>query len=288
MIKLIAFDIDGTVLNSQSEILPSTKRAVAELQARGMPMTLVTGRCVNSAAPIARELGLRGYLVTYDGAYVCDADEQPVHALSLGVERTRLVTELSDAAGCHAIYYRGPKPYYIYRRSSLDDPFVRRFVEVEKEKFYLTVEDAWALDGEEEIDIDPLVIWVLGQNADVASFHLQLRAQTDNTFDSFLSPVWEQFYPEFADSYSQVTIRPHGVNKYEGLRVVLERLGIAPEETMAFGDWFNDEPMLDRVGYPVVMGNAVPEMRKPNYHVTDTNDQDGVYKALVHFGLIDE
>jgi len=286
VIKLIAFDIDGTLLNSRSEILQSTKKAVAELRARGIPMVLVTGRCVNSAAPIARELGLKGYMVTYDGAYVCDADEKPLYAVTLGVERSRWVAELSDAAGCHPIFYRGPRPYYLYHRRSLSDPFVRRFVEVEKEKFYLTEEDALALETEDAMEIDPLVIWVLGRNENVTEFHSRFRTSMDGTCDAFVSRVWEQFYPEFADAYSQVTIRPHGVDKFKGLSRVMAQLGVAPEETMAFGDWFNDEPMLDGVGYPVIMGNAVAEMRKANYYLTDSNDRDGIYKALAHFGLL--
>lgn len=288
MIDLIAFDIDGTLLDSQSQILPRTRRAVAELQERGMPIVLVTGRSVNSATPIARELGLRGYLVTYDGAYVCDAEERPIHAETLGAEQTAWLTALSDACGCHPIFYRGPRPYYIYRRQSLQDPFVRRFVEVEKEKFFLNEEDALVLETEGPAGIDPLLIWVLGLNENVANFYDRLRARMDGTCDAFVSPVWGQFYPGFAETYSQVTVRPFGVNKFKGLRVVLDRLGIPPERTMAFGDWFNDEPMLDAVGYPVLMGNAVVELHKPEYFITDNHDRDGIYKALVHYRLISE
>jgi hydroxymethylpyrimidine pyrophosphatase-like HAD family hydrolase len=71
-----------------------------------------------------------------------------------------------------------------------------------------------------------------------------------------------------------------------GLSVVLSRLGIAAEETMAFGDWFNDEAMLDGVGFPVIMRNAARDLHKPGYFITDSNDHDGIFRALVHFGLI--
>lgn len=81
---------------------------------------------------------------------------------------------------------------------------------------------------------------------------------------------------------------PKNGSKIKGIKEFLAYEGIAMEEAMAFGDHFNDVEMLEGVGIGVAMGNAQPITKASADFVTDTNDHDGIKKALIHFGIIAE
>ena len=88
------------------------------------------------------------------------------------------------------------------------------------------------------------------------------------------------WYPGYAD------IIPKGGGKHEGMRKVGEHYGFAPEEAMAFGDGGNDISMLKAAGIGVAMGNASEKVKLAADYVTDSVDNDGIEKALKHFGVI--
>lgn len=262
-IRLLAVDLDDTLLNEKSEVSEANKRAIQEAVARGVIVTIATGRMFESAQKIAKEIGLDVPLIAYNGALV-------ESAISEEVLMKTCVDE--DAAAAVLAMFR-EKDWYIqlYRNDTLyvdtatDDTrdYERRVktkaVEIGDELYQnprdilkmLAVNDADKLDYVEEV------------------------VQT-----TFRGKV---FAPRSRPRLLEIVNAT--VNKGEALRFVAEKFGVKQEEVMAIGDSNNDVAMLEYAGLGVAMGNASPRVKEVAQVVTANNEEDGVAKAIEQYIL---
>lgn len=270
-IKLIALDLDGTTLNSRKELSPRTRKALCDACSSGVAVVPTTGR-PRSGLPteILSIPGIR-YAVTSNGASVYDLRQQKelfVHP----VDKDAALWALDAADGLKAVtdIYLSGEAY------TAAENFERLLEIVPPElKEYCRAT---------RIRVPRQHDWLAAETRPVEKLTLFFGSLQDR------DKAWEFFLRcgrfEVASSVTNnLELNQRQVDKGLALTVLAEHLGLRREECMACGDSFNDIPMLRTAGLGIAMGNAEPETRQAADRITDTNDNDGVAKAVETYVL---
>jgi Cof subfamily protein (haloacid dehalogenase superfamily) len=255
-VRLVASDLDGTLLGPDATVSDRTRAALARVRQAGIVVVLVTGRPPRAVREIATRAGLGGLAICANGAlvYDLDADEVATSSPLPAPVGARLVSELREAL-----------PGVVF--ASEDERGFRR-------------ETAWAHRGlaqaDEIVHADPLDL-VAEPVSKLLVRHPELR------FSDLVERIRVLAGDEAVVTWSGVglaEISAAGVTKAYALDWVCRRLGIAPSEVVAFGDMPNDLPMLAWAGHSVAVANAQEEVRMAADEVTASNVEDGVAVVL--------
>lgn len=267
-IKLIAIDIDGTLINSKHEITPYTKEVIRQVRENGVRVVLCTGRPFLGVQRYAKELGLdleEEYLITYNGALVQDTfTKKVIHHIGLSGKDYKRMAKLAMEIGAHfhaldfgAIYtsnrdmsrYTGHDSYFTTM------PILYRTVEEIDEKYEFT--------------------------------KIMLIDESD-ILDAAIAKIPAEFYGEYNIFKSEpyyCEILNKKASKGQAVQRLATLLNISQQEVMAIGDHPNDYDMVQYAGIGVAMGNAVEEVKNIAEYITFTNNEDGVAKAIEKFVL---
>lgn len=264
MYKLIALDLDGTVLNSSVEVLPSTVEAVAFARRQGIKVVIATGRIVGEAAQFAREIGASSAMITSGGAAISDPfNKKDVQEWTIPIETSAQIMEHLQGRPISAMIYVGE---HLYMTSYSDSQFTlsRR---VEGYWSSRVIEDDIAgLIRREKLGV--CKIFARGEISELADALCQFNClpgihitrSAENNFE----------------------VMPAGVNKGRSLRMLADLMGISMEQVIAIGDSDNDTDMLKACGMPVVMANGDDAVKKLARYLTSSNDEGGVAQAIYH------
>jgi Cof subfamily protein (haloacid dehalogenase superfamily) len=278
-IKLIAMDIDGTLLDSTGQMPEENKHAIAEAAARGVEIVIVTGRRFHSAQRIGAELGCDLHLIVSNGAVIKSPSGETHYRRLLPVDAARGVldatAEFRPCAG--VIFDRPHRGQVFFERIDWEGPFIgpylRKYKELVEEIQPLTA----CLDGE-----DPVEVMFVGECKTLRRALHILEAHPAAGDYTLALTEYEQ------RGMSMLDVLQRGVSKGAALAEWTRRRGIAREEVMAIGDNWNDREMLEFAGLPVVMANAVPELKSRGWSVTLSNDECGVAEAIRQYALADD
>lgn len=261
--KLIATDLDGTLLNSEHSISPFTEKILKELDSRGVKVVVATGRSYSSLKPRVHALGLEHPIICYNGAMIRDGrDDTIIQHFTLTEE---ISNQLIDIAREYQLHFHGfLSGEFHYENESV---FSRHYQELS------------GLEGK-RINFDDL----------------KSREFTKAMYigePESLKPVEERIRPLLSDrcyiAYSKPTfleIMDKSASKSNALSYLCKQYGIDQSEVLAFGDGLNDEDMLAFAGHGVVMKNGYDSL-KEKFEVSEfTNNQDGVARYLQD--LLDE
>ena len=295
-IRLVALDLDGTLLDSQSQISPRTRQAIADAVGRGVIVLPCTGRPLASLPPLVAQLpGIR-YAITANGAAVwdmgtdplgavysryADAAQRPTHEPVL-LERHCLPPE--TAREVFALYreYHGPLSIFSDGRSYLDGTGMALFQDRHIQRH--------STEARQPNDGRFLVVRDLGE-------WMSRHAHEVEKFCMFFHSVKEaqQYLPRFTaiegvevvqGAPDNIEVTAAGVNKGESLLALADHLGIPREATLAVGDSENDRAMLEKAGVAAVMANGMEQIRKLADIVSENdNDHDGVAEIFARLGL---
>ena len=276
-VKLVAFDVDGTLTNSRHEVTEATRAAVSAVRAAGIQVVLATGRRYRDTLPVAAALGLTGPLVTASGALVKrTSDHATLFRAAFAPGVLAGVLDAIVSAGHEPVVYSdsyaegfdfhcrclpdGPRPPDGHPQGLADLAEYlernRRLARVDPELRRRPPTDVFA--GFAMGALDPMIAL---EHALHAAFPGRLSLHT------IRSPRYLHWMCEIA---------PSGVTKWSGVAAVASDLGIAPEEICAVGDDVNDLPMIRAAGLGVAMGNARPEVLAAADHVVGEHDRDGI------------
>lgn len=253
MIKVIFFDIDGTLVSFKTHKIPqSTLDAVHRVRQKGIKVFIATGRPI----PFINNLGkleYDGILSVSGGSCVTREGEVILHETICKEDLQHLV----------AYYREHPMPIAF---AANNDVFITEMNEDTREVYELL--DINNLGGIRPVEacLDMEVMQV------IAFFRTEDEDDIMNNVLSNCSAY--RWHPAFAD------IVKKGVSKASGIDVVLKHYGFSLEEAMAFGDGGNDIAMLDHVPHSVAMGNASDEVKRHARYVTDSVDNDGIANFL--------
>lgn len=257
MIKAIFFDMDGTLLShSLGDVPASARRCLSLLRQKGILCFMATGRHLLELNnfPLA-DLEFDGY-ITVNGQLVLDSNRKLLFGSAFSEEAMEKLS-------------------VIFRENRFP------LVLVEENRMYLNYVDENVVQAQADIQtpIPPLGSWE-GDAVYHGSIYLrehQLANLRQMLGDSCRLVGWYD---------CAVDVIPKEGGKVDGIQKIMERFGLTREEIMAFGDGENDRDMLLFAGIGVAMGNGKETVKAAADYVTDHIDQDGVEKALIHFGLI--
>lgn len=295
-IRLVALDLDGTLLDSQSQISPRTRQAIADAVGRGVIVLPCTGRPLASLPPLVAQLpGIR-YAITSNGAAVwdmgtdplgavysrySDATQRPTHEPVL-LERHCLPPETAREAFELYRKYHGPLSIFLDGRAYLDAPGMELFQA--RKNQHTSTEAKQPDDGRTHIVRDTAE-WLSRHAHEVEKFCM--------FFDSV--EIAQAALPRFRalpgveavqGAPDNIEVTAKGVDKGTALLALADRLGIPREATLAIGDSDNDRAMLARAGVAAVMANARPEIQALGGIIsTRDNDHDGVAELFERLGL---
>lgn len=275
-IKLIAMDIDGTLLDSNAQLPPENVAAIAEAAERGIEILLVTGRRFDFARSISDALPCEIHLIVSNGSLIKSRSGETHHRLLLPCATARRVIEAVPQfrAEASVVFDRPGEIQVFLERIDFDDPrrgpYLRRNHSHIGEICPLTD----CFNGEDPVQVG--FVGGLEEIRAVQNLLLELPFSTE-----FSLSITE--YPERDLSILDVLRR--GVSKGFALSEWAQRRGIRRQEVMAIGDNWNDREMLEFAGFPVLMGNSVPELKSLGWTVTLSNDENGVAEAIRTYAL---
>jgi len=263
-IRLVALDVDGTVLMPDGEIAPSTVAAVAAARAAGVHVVLASSRGPVALERIQDRLGLRDeWFIGYQGALVARESDGELEVLSetlIGPADAREVEGRALAAGLSVGRYCGAR----WQVPELTDAIRYEASTTGEGPIVSTAGDA---------DLPAHKILVIADGTAPSTALPELAAALPDTVTAtFSHPL-----------YLEITAA--GVDKASGITPLADRLGIPLDAIAAVGDGPNDLGLFAAVGHPVAMGQAPAEVRAAARWVTSTVTRDGVARALVHLGV---
>ncbi len=272
-IRLIAIDIDGTLLDSRGQLPEANRRAVADARGRGIAVALVTGRSFHFARPIGSLLDDDVTLIVNNGAITRSSRGETMarRLLPRAVARDLLSATDDYRPDAAVIFDRPLARQVVYDR--MDWTHANRRGYFEKNRPYLhQVPDLTVALGEE--DEDPIQVMFSGGVARMRALLERLGALP--TAAACAAALTEYAHRDF----SLVDVLTGGCTKGSALADWAASLGVTADEVMAVGDNLNDREMLAFAGVPVVMGNASAELKASGWRVTGSNDEAGLAAAI--------
>ena len=276
-IRLIAVDIDGTLLDSQWRVPEANQRAIARAVGSGIEIALVTGRRFDFARPISAQLGCPITMIVNNGALVkSSSGETRLRHLLRAEEARRVLAATAEFRDGTAVVFDRPRAeQVIFERMNWEDPHRRGYYE--RNKQYI----AFCTPLEACLTEDPIQVMYSGTVKTARDTAATLRRM--DASDHFALAITEYEARDFA----LVDVVHPGVSKGAALAEWAARQGFAREEVMAIGDNLNDREMLEYAGMPVVMGNSVAELKATGWRETLSNDEAGVAHAICAYALGD-
>jgi hypothetical protein len=284
-IKLLALDLDGTLLNSRGKISEQNLRAIRRAEERGVLVTIATGRRFRDARPVGLEAELNAPLITHNGALTKFAQTlETVNVSILNEIEAREVLRVGTEFCADAMISCDPrgKGLLLYDNVSETNVPLQKYI-------------AWSRrlhgdEAEEAIRHVPSLLEVLPEIEIVhISFSgacasmVELQNQLENRLGDAVKVLATVYTSQ---NFTLLDILHTEASKGYGLKKFAEFRNIKPAEIMVVGDNFNDVEMLEFAGLPVVMGNAAPELlENPKYEKTLSNDESGVADAIERFIL---
>jgi Cof subfamily protein (haloacid dehalogenase superfamily) len=269
-IRLLASDIDGTLLNPQFQISSDDLAALRRAHAAGIEIVLVTGRRHTFALPIAKQLGFDLWLISSNGAVTRSLAGETFHRDLMPREICReLCGAMQDFRGNTVLTFDKESRGAIVLEH-LDDlnASIRRWLE--KNMAYIE----FVVPIENALVSDPVQAMFCGSMARMSE---ALRVLEGSGMEGRIT-VLRTEYPE--RDLSMIDVLNTGCSKGHALERWAAHRGYRREEVMAIGDNHNDVEMLEFAGHPVIMGNACQELRGRGWSVTLGNDECGVAAAV--------
>lgn len=288
MYKLVAVDLDGTMLNSYGIVTENTKKIIKKTVKKGTDVIIASGRPIDSIQTIAKEIGSNNYFIAGNGALIYDIKNDKVIyekymskqkvleiiklceensiAYNVYTEKTILATSLKY----NVLYYHKEnlkkeenkqtsinivKDMYDYIQNSEEEKFLKISVcDDSKSIFNSILRKLKNIEGIEVLEVS----------------HMSRKIIKQGTEDI---PI--EYY------YTEISLKE--VDKWNAIEYLIEKLSIKKEEVIAIGDNINDKKMIENAGLGVVMEGSTPVVTNIADYITASNNEEGVAKALEKF-----
>ena len=288
MYKLVAIDLDGTMLNSYGTVSENTKKVIKQKIEEGIEIVIASGRTISSILPITEEIGTKNYFIAGNGSLTYDIQNQKIiydkfipkqkilEIIKICEENSIFYTVYSEkeiitkTLRYNVLYYYNENQHKEESKRTnikiVED--IPKYIENNNESNFLKV-----MICDESKFIFDSVIRKMSKVKDVEILdvgHMSRKIIKQGTEET---PI-EYFYTE-------ITLKD--VNKWYAIKNLIAFLGIKEEEVMAIGDNVNDKKMVENAGLGIAMQGSTPALTSVADYITDTNDEDGVAKALEKF-----
>ncbi|PTF77285.1 Cof-type HAD-IIB family hydrolase [Staphylococcus chromogenes] len=282
MVKLIATDMDGTLLNAAHEVSEENVKAIQYAQEQGITVVIATGRAFYEANDPIQPTGLKVPYICLNGAEVRDECFNIVHTSNLN---HGLYQRIRDILAEENIFYQVYTNLGIYTEDPERDLAI--YLDIAKQagqtpnvekirehiQHRIDVGSLKVVDNYDQVEDIPgeLIMKVLAHDVDLEKVN-RAKARLEKSGNLAVS----------SSARGNIEITHIDAQKGLAVRTIADQLGIDMKDVMAVGDNLNDKSMLEVVGYPIAMENALPELKDIASYITDTNEQSGVAKAIYH------
>ena len=289
MIKLLALDLDGTTLNSNGQITDANREAIRAAEAKGVLVTIATGRRFRDAQPVGLDLSLNAPLITHNGALLKYSDsEETVSCSLLSTETSLEIVRVGKGYGGDALVSIDPHGHgtLLYDRVSDDNLPLKKYLRWSETLHGVEIGRkgvAHVPKLEDILHAHEIVHISFSGSCDAMSAMLSVLGRELGNSVTILPTI----YPRL--DFTLIDILPADVSKGRGVAKLAEIHNLLPDNVMTVGDNFNDLEMLEYAGTAVVMGNADPKLlERPEFYTTLSNDECGVAAAIERFILNQE
>jgi Cof subfamily protein (haloacid dehalogenase superfamily) len=257
--KLIALDVDGTLLNDEYVLTEKTKYAVKRANDAGAQIVLCTGRGPQNTLPLLDELDLAGIVITHNGAATIQSSDQSVlHQVAFRKEEIKPFIE----------YCREQKAHF-----AINAPF----------EIYVEGQDEWIKAMYDKYLLYPiLTVDAIALDIDM----VKLSAYSDQAAMDQIEADWRALNSPLSiirSGHTFIDIMHAEASKGHALRRLAEESGIKQDEIMAIGNYYNDSEMIVYAGLGIAMSNSPEAVKLQANHLTGSNNEDGVYQAIMQY-----
>ncbi len=269
-VRLIAVDIDGTLLDSASRLPEANRQAIQAAAARGIDVVLATGRAFHHARPVAVRLDAPVTLIVNNGALVKTPDGETLacRPVPRDIARDLVVDTRPLREGVALIFDRSDARQYVYERIDWSHP--QRQWYYDRNRVHMTRVEPL----ETALDDDPVQVAFTGGVADMRALAGRVRGLPCARALTVTLTEYEQ------RDFSLLDVTGAGCSKGAALGDWAARRRVPRAGIMAVGDNLNDLDMLELAGHPVVMGNAVAELKRCGWPQTAGHDEAGLARAI--------
>ena len=273
MIRLIGIDVDGTLLDSRGHLPDANRAAIFEAVESGIHVALVTGRSYPFARPVADPLPESVTLIVSSGAVerAMDGTVLARRLLDRRIAKNVLAATLPLRDHAALIFDRDESNQIIFETMNWEHPGRKNYWLRNSHLIGQTVPLEAALTE------DPVEVMFNGAAVAMRSLTESLQREARG----FTVSLTEYVHRDF----SLVDVTAPNATKGHALAWRAEQLGLTRDQVMAVGDNFNDVEMLEYAGTPVLMANAVEDLRRPGWHVTGHQDEAGLAQAIRKLAL---
>ncbi|GGF23239.1 haloacid dehalogenase [Halobacillus andaensis] len=254
MIKLFISDLDGTLLGMNHYIKPQDIEALKKLTETGVDLAVASGRMDHDIAQVLTKVGVTGHRISQNGAFVYDSNSEPIYSKSFDIDKAKEVMNFIK---------NEPMVKTVSTKDKIYTSEHNKWVDLISEQLFQDVIIEPNLISHFGEHISPAKITLHGKEDDVILASSRVRDQFGTELDSFISHE------------SCVDIMPQMINKGNGIKALLDTIGINPNEIACIGDSFNDLPMFEVTPHSYAMSNAHPDVQKKAEYVVDH-----VYEAI--------
>ena len=290
MYKLVAIDLDGTMLNHYGEISEKTREIVKRCVEKGVEIVPASGRPIDSIKTIAEELGVNGYFIAGNGALVYDI--QKAEMIYENYIKKEKVLEIIKICEENSIAY---------------NVYTDKVILTTNLKFNVLYYYKENLKKEENkrtnISIVENMYEYVKHMKEEKFLKITICDESDSIFHSIIKKIKEingieildvahmskkiikQGTEEIPVEYFYTEISANNVDKWNAIEFLMKHLKLTKEEVMTIGDNINDRKMIENAGLGIAMKGSTPEVIKKKKKIADTNDNDGVAKVLEEYCL---
>lgn len=288
MYKLIAIDLDGTMLDSFGQVTENTKEVIQKTIEKGIDVIIASGRPIDSIKTIAKEIGSNKYFIAGNGALIYDIQKNEVLyekymkkekvleiikiceensiAYNVYTDKTILATSLKY----NVLYYHKEnlkKQEDKRTHINIVENMYEYIQKMQEEKFLkITICD-------DSKTVFQSIIRKLEKIKDIEILDVSHMSRK----------VIEQGTEEIPIEYYYTEISSKDVDKWYAIEFLIEKLNIKKEEVITIGDNANDKKMINEAGIGIAMGQSMPQLRELANYVTSSNSEEGVAKAIEKF-----
>ncbi|CRH90641.1 Putative hydrolase M6_Spy0533 [Chlamydia trachomatis] len=261
-IKLVAVDIDGTLLNSKKEITPEVFAAVQDAKAAGVKIVITTGRPISGVHHLLDQLHLTepdDYVISFNGGLVQDT--------ATGEDVLKETLSYDDYLDLELLARHLQVPMHVSTKQGM--------FTANRNIGKYTVYEAMLVNS-------PVFYRTPEEMADKEIIKMMMVDEPD-ILDAVIEQIPAAYFERFNIAKSApfyLEISPKTASKGKAIIGLAEKLGLTLDQTMGIGDEENDRSMLEVVGNPVVMENGNPELKKIAKYITKSNDESGVAHAI--------
>ena len=259
-IKLIALDLDGTLLNNNHQISDYNKNVLKRAYNNGIKIILSTGRPTSSALKFLYDLNIDSELISFNGAMITDKDSNIIYEKSLDSDTGKKLINIA-------------KKYNVYYQSFLGNRWNIGFFDEKWLNYYISIAQIHnyiiGFEGIEDFSFTKFMF--IGENAVLKNIEIELQ----NTFGNDL------YFTFSREVYLEVMNKE--VSKANALEFLLNKYNLNRENVMAFGDNNNDLEMLEFAGISVAVDNAEKSVKEKCKYITKSNEENGVGEFINNY-----